>query len=642
MEEYVGGLWHRWITRAAERIYPEAVVRLADMERSAGILFRAFGGDAGLKVAHAADVEHTARRSLLQRIAGSGKKTAHAAVDGEVLRLPSELALFPDRLLNRDLYLWLIALAARSQQQALGETAACRHSGPAECDDGPQDEETAWLRANQAASLATLARFPGFTARYQRLAQACITARLKTGKDEEAAREAALCQAILHPGSVARLPAVAVKPGSKTRDLQAVPLWLYPSPTEWQAASAGQADTATQHESEANRGRETAAGRKRYKAERAEMPKDKNGMLLMFRAESLFSWGEYVKVNRHTEEDENPDAAAAAEDMDRLALARDDSPVASRVRFDLDLPSAALDDQPLGEGIALPEWDWKKRRMQPDWCRLQVLTARDAPPTAIPERLARSARRLRSQFSALTPVRRWLRNQADGAELDVDACIRAAADRAAGIMTPEGGYLAQSRCERDLACLVLADLSLSTDAHVSDSQRVIDVIRDSLLLFGEALKATGDRFGLYGFSSLKRGHVRFHQIKTFDARFDDAARGRILALKPGYYTRMGAAIRQSTALLSQQPSRQRVLLLLSDGKPNDLDQYEGRYGIEDTRMAVLEARKAGVLPFCVTIDREGQDYLNHIFGPAGYMVIRDPAQLPARLPQFYAQVTAGG
>jgi nitric oxide reductase NorD protein len=168
---------------------------------------------------------------------------------------------------------------------------------------------------------------------------------------------------------------------------------------------------------------------------------------------------------------------------------------------------------------------------------------------------------------------------------------------------------------------------------------VIDVIRDSLFLFSEALTATGDRFAMYGFSSLKRGHVRFNHLKSFEERYDSQARGRIQAIKPGYYTRMGAAIRYASTLLAAQPQRQRLLLLLTDGKPNDLDRYEGRYGIEDTRMALHEARQQGLRPFCVTIDIEANEYLPHLFGASGFAVIRKPEDLPKELPLLYAQMT---
>ncbi|WP_230368636.1 nitric oxide reductase activation protein NorD [Paludibacterium denitrificans] len=189
-----------------------------------------------------------------------------------------------------------------------------------------------------------------------------------------------------------------------------------------------------------------------------------------------------------------------------------------------------------------------------------------------------------------------------------------------------------------MACLTLADLSLSTESWVGEG-RVIDVIRDSLLLFAEALSASGDGFGLYGFSSIRRQEVRLQVLKDFADRYDDNARGRIMAIRPGYYTRMGAAIRQSSRILLQQAAQRRLLLIISDGKPNDLDHYEGRYGIEDTRQAILEARRDGLVPFCVTVDREGSDYLPHLFGHRGYVVVQQAQTLPQVLTRLYASFT---
>lgn len=615
MEEFIGGLWHRFITRAATRSYPQAAVRLEDIERTAGILFRALGGDAGLRVAPAAEVEHGARRGWLARIAHAGEKVPQSARDSETLRLPAEIALFPERSLNRDLYLWLIAQGA-----AL-----------------PADGLTAdnWIAANQEASAKTLAAFPGFASRYRRLVAAVLAERPNPAKlpGDEAAAEQAIRQALTEPGSVASLPA-ARKPPTP------VALWLYPAPVAIDRRESPA--TPTPAENREGAGKSTDATDRRRQAQREDMPDGSNGLNLPFRAESLLSFADYVKVNRGHDDDADDNPARAAADMDRISVAQDGTDTASKVRFDLDLPSAAQDDRPLASGILLPEWDWKKQVLKRDVCSLTVLDPRDAPPIALPSRLVRPARRLRHQLEALTPARRWLKNQPDGPELDIDACVRAFADRRTGhSVGASGGYLSCERRERDLCCLVLADLSLSTDTWVSDEQRVIDVIRDSLWLFSEALGATGDPFGLYGFSSRKREHIRFHRIKDFDEPTDDRIRGRIGALKPGFYTRMGAAIRYSTQILAKRPESMRLLMILSDGKPNDVDHYEGRYGIEDTRMSLNAARQQGVRPFCVTIDKEGQGYLPHLFGPAGYTILRNPAELPARLPLLYAQLTGG-
>ena len=607
MEEQVGALWHKLITGASDKRYPREAVTLEQINKMAGILFRAWGGDSGLAVKSACATAHGAKRSLLQRIAGSNLKTELTWLDAETLNLPAMLDLFPQRSLNRDLYLWLIALAAAEPDPALP-----------------------WIRRTQHATLNILARFPGLAPRYRRLVDAVLTMRphpkqLPPGEREQ---EEAIRAALQNPGSVERLPPAYRPP-------QPVHLWLHPAPPVSAAAKGGGKEPENHEGGDSKK----SENDRRYQAERVDMPGGKDGMMMFFRAESIFSWAEYIKVNRHTEEDEPPDERPA-EDLDRLSVAQDGKTTASRLRFDLDLPSEEADDLPLGGGILLPEWHYKKQRMQPDHCRLQPMVARNAAPLPLPAHLCATARRLRSQFEALTPAKVWLKGQFDGTELDLDACVQFTADRISGLDAHEAGlYKAHHYRDRDLACLLLADLSLSTDAYVNDHARVIDVIRDALFLFSEALSATGDRFALYGFSSLKRENIRFHVLKEFEHKYNNEVRGRITAIKPGFYTRMGTAIRHSSQLLAKQSATQRLLLILTDGKPNDLDQYEGRYGVEDTRVAIHEARSMGLRPFCVTIDEKGSSYLPHLFGVNGYVVIRKPSELPRELPMLYAQLT---
>ncbi|AYH43492.1 VWA domain-containing protein [Azoarcus sp. DN11] len=620
MEEVVGKIWHRLITRAAVDNHPEAVVRLKDVERTAGVFFRALGGDPGLRVAAATDDEHGARRGLLARIAGAGDRAARARMDPSTLRLPPEIDAFAEKSLNRDLYLWLAALAAA-------------HEGLEAEGDNEADRD---FRRNQFATCAALHAWPGLVPRYRRLVEAYLPKRPRPEKlpAQEAERERAIRRALEAPGTVFALP--AVPPGAPAA--HPVLLWLTGS-----LAATGGAPRRSGADPEQTGGSSPQAfeesERRAHRAEQVEMPKDKNGVMLMFRAESLLAIAEFLRINRPTDDDPDPNAADAARDLDHLSLSQDQERVASKVRFDLDLPSAAEDDVVLGPGIPLPEWDYRKGVLLEDHVCLVELAARDAQPCPLPEHLRRTAKRLHQQFAALQPGRRWIKAQVDGSELDVDAVVRAQTDRTVGRHPSDQLWLSLEKRERDLACMVLADLSLSTDTWVSSEARVIDVIRDALLLFGEALGATGDRFALAGFSSVKRSQVRFHRMKDFGDRFDDRIRGRISAIKPGYYTRLGAAIRHASQILAAEPAARHILLILSDGKPNDLDLYEGRYGIEDTRVAVSEARKLGLIPFCVTIDREGASYLPHLFGPAGYAVIRKPEELPARLPMFYAQLT---
>lgn len=610
MEEFVGGLWDKLITRTAYRGYPQARVALKDMEKLAPVFFRALGGDAGLNIRAGTATAHGARRTWMERVAGIGEKVELAWTDDGTLHLPAAIDLYPERALNRELYLWLIALAAH--------------------DVAPGEQ---WIVRNQDAARAALEALPGMAARYRRLVEAELARRPEPGSlsGAEKAAEEAIRTALCEPGSVS-----AFTPGDKPP--APVPLWLHPSPPQARGEQRKPGLVEPQ-QPEGGKVDKDAEARKRS-AENVDMPKSENPFILLFRAESLFSSAEYVKVNRALDEDDNDDAVKAADDLDFLSVTQDGKTTASRIRFDLDLPAEADDDLVLADGILLPEWHYRKRQLQPDHCRLQMLLARDAPPCELQLALRPTARRLRNQFQALTSQRARLRRQANGSDLDLDACVRYAAEKASGLPTAEPGlYVDNRRQQRDLSCLLLADLSLSTDAWVNNSARVIDVIRDSMMLFGEALGATGDRFALYGFSSVRRENVRFHLLKGFDERYDAAIRGRLAALKPGFYTRMGAAIRHSAAILSKQKSARRLLLILTDGKPNDLDKYEGRYGIEDTRVAVQEARKLGLTPFCVTIDEKAGEYLPHLFGANGYVVVRDAAMLPKVLPSLYVQLT---
>ncbi|MEA3292411.1 MAG: VWA domain-containing protein [Pseudomonadota bacterium] len=610
MEEFVGKIWHRLITGAAQRQYPEAAVTLDEIRSTAGILFRALGGEGGLRVENATAVTHGARRSLLQRIAGSGKQAELAWRDEETLRLPGSIALFPERSLNRDLYLWLAALAA-----------------------DPESPREIWFSASKRRTARVLERFPGLRDRYRRLVEAHLAGRPNPDSlpDDEAAWEQAIRAALQHPGEA------LTPPPTPRRPPQPVPLWLHPAPP--QVAAAGGQQDAPEDDEQQPGGKQQEQERKKRKGERAEMPDGKDG-LVAFRLESLFSWAEYVKVDRTTEEDEDEDAKGTADDMEVITVARDNQSTASKLRLDLDLPSEEYDDIRLGDGIPLPEWDYKRQQLIRDHCRLQPMLARDASPMDLPERLRPQARKLRSQFEILRPHRIWLHGQKDGQELDLESYITHATDRMLGYVNSEADVYRDFRnASRDLSCLLLADLSLSTDAWVSDNARVIDIIRDSLFLFSEALSATGDRFALYGFSSRKRSHNRFHILKNFAERYSAHTRGRINAIKPGYYTRMGAAIRNAADLLAEQPSAQKILLLLTDGKPNDLDKYEGRYGIEDTRMALLEAERKGLQPFCVTIDEQAQEYLPYLFGSRSYVLIRKAEELPRKLPLLYLRLS---
>ncbi|HJV67624.1 nitric oxide reductase activation protein NorD, partial [Ideonella sp.] len=595
MEEWVGQQWHRVITRlAAPAPNAAATVRLADMQRTLALMFRAGGGAAAVRLAPAGERGIGGPRRWLQRIGGSGQRAALAGLQGEVFALPAELAVFDTPALNRDLYLWLAALASQ-----------CAPSGD-------------WLADNGAATRAALAAFPGLAARFEVLRQAQLAQRPEPARLRGRAAEAERAvQQVLRGQAQAGL-------GIGPADVAPVWLWLDASgsaiagsatPSRPEPADAGAATTTAN----------TPADTRRRRAERVQDERHRAPLMMFFRAESILSWGEFTKLERADDDSNDGNALAAADDMQTLAIAPDGSRAAARVRFDLDLPSAAADDRPLGPGQRLPEWDWRQRRLIDGHCAVQTLIA--TPPEAFlpPPALRAVARRVRRKMEMLRAAPRRLHAQPDGDEIDLDAWVRR---RIAAAHHPQVDaprvYLKRERAERSLATLLLADLSLSTDAYATQGARVIDLIRESLFVFGEALAAGGDPFEMLGFSSVRRQNVRIQHLKGFDEGWSAAVRDRIGAIKPGYYTRMGAAIRHATQRLAARPERQRLLLILTDGKPNDLDIYEGRYGLEDTRHAVQAARAAGLTPFCVTIDQAAHDYLPLLFGRQGYALVHRP------------------
>ena len=290
--------------------------------------------------------------------------------------------------------------------------------------------------------------------------------------------------------------------------------------------------------------------------------------------------------------------------------------------------------KPAGEGTEYPEWDWESGDYRPQGSvvrRYEPDITDDRWGTGVLARHGALVRRLRERFERLRARRTRLKQQRDGDELDLTACVRALVDQRSGHTVDDRLYVAVRPARRGLAIALLIDISGSTDEWIDARRRVIDVEKIALLLASEALDALGDLYAILTFSGKGRSNVRMRTIKGFDETNGAVVRRRIGALEPEGYTRAGAAIRHAAALLERQPAAHRLLLIISDGKPNDIDGYEGLSGVEDTRQAIIETRSRGIYPFCLTIDRQGQEYLGRIFGEAGHTVLRNPQQLPMAL-----------
>jgi nitric oxide reductase NorD protein len=284
--------------------------------------------------------------------------------------------------------------------------------------------------------------------------------------------------------------------------------------------------------------------------------------------------------------------------------------------------------------ISYPEWDYRVGRYRQAAVVVRQPAARLGDPAWVTSALLRHARlirRVRLRFERLRPRSIRLPRQPDGAEIDLAAYIEAAADTAAGAAIDGRVYIAVRPARRELSVALLVDTSASTDAWVATDRRIVDVEKEALLVVCEALDALGDRYGVFAFSGESAGDVSVLTVKRFDERVDVTVGRRIAALDSDGYTRLGAPVRHLTAALCREPAARRLLLVLSDGKPNDVDLYEGRYGVEDTRQAVAEARRQGVAVFCLTIDREAPRYAARIFGNGGFAVLHRAEQLPCTL-----------
>ncbi len=298
---------------------------------------------------------------------------------------------------------------------------------------------------------------------------------------------------------------------------------------------------------------------------------------------------------------------------------------------------------PAGESPAAPltpltydEWDFRRNGFRKDWCLLLEKKLQPVKGTFIDTTLEKyqgQLRQLKKQFEMLRSKERFLKRQRDGDDIDLDALIESIADTRAGKPPSERLFVRLQRDERDIGVLFLVDMSSSTEGWINQA------LKEALILMGEALHVLGDRFAIYGFSGMRRLRSDFYQVKNFAEPYNQEVKERIAAIGPQEYTRMGPPLRHAVKLLQDVDAKVRLLVTLSDGKPEDYDDYKGEYAIEDTRHALIEAKAAGIHPFCITIDKKAHDYIGHMYGEVNYIFVDELRKLPIRLPEIYRILT---
>lgn len=629
-EESVGKLWHAFASRLdGTPVHDGARVLLSQVGGRLAVLFRGLGGDPAVEIKPVAEETSHHRLSLLRRLGTWAETTPRASFDGATLRLPESLASFPAVEANAALYLWLAAAAV-----------ALRGESPAPTGD-PLHADLAAIATARRMTDTALGFAPGFRKLHADLCAATLFFR-RTPQlpSAEAAVEARIRAAL---GQETDLPPLPARAPRGYRPFRPVPLWpdlRSLARSEATAVENRQTEGAPEEAAEER----TARKARRRKADQA----DRNDSFILHKFEAILSMTEFLNLNRRVEDDDEDTAKKAADDQDEIGLAQVQKAPATRLKLHLDLAPEDVDRERISGQFTYPEWDVRTHAYMPAHARVLHSRAEGSdltPAFRTDPRAAARIRAVRRQFEALRPSLVSMPGFPDGDVLDTERAVRARVDfLASGEGTDR--VWRQTRPERrDLAVSILLDVSRSTESaipgHGHEGRSVIDIEREALAALAWGLDACGDSFAIHAFSSLKRDRVFVQEAKRFDEPMSAAVEGRIGALKPGHYTRLGAAIRHTSQLLTREARKRRLLLVITDGKPNDLDHYEGRHGIEDSRMAVLEARRAGHSVFGVTVDRDGKSWFPRLFGQGAFALIPDPDRLTQALPQIYRQLVMG-
>lgn len=635
-EETVGKIWHKYASGLDVRnAHDDTAVALDEISGRLGVFFRGLGGSHAAEIKPATMKVSNHRLSFRKALGTWREREARPSFDGEALRLPEKIAEFPAREANAALYFWLVASVA--------------HAPDAVHEEDPLRADLRALQSSIAMTQATLNDCPGLRGFYETLVGACRTMRPDAKLPRsEAAMEAAIDHLLGGPEPTGKLalefvrlirqpdaPLDHLSAPSAYRPFRPVPMWPDLRPMAKRAAVDRLPESEEQGQGQGDEAEGTKAAR-RSESDLAE----RRDSLILHKFEAIFSWVESLNMNRRVEDDDEDNARRAAEDQDELALGQISKKTATRLKFHLDLSPEDAERERLSGKHIYPEWDHRKANYIPDHARVLSSVADEVEAIEPDPATARRIRAVKRQFEALRPKRVILPRQLDGDELDLEAAIAAQVELRATGRSSDRVYRAAKVMERDLAISVLMDISRSTEAAIGDRQ-VIDVEKEALTALAWGLNACGDDFAINAFSSLKRERVYMQECKGFDEAMGPRVEARIGGLTPAFYTRLGAAIRHTTAGLDDRPNARRLMLVITDGKPNDLDHYEGRHGIEDSRMAVREARRKGHAVHGVVVDQKGQGWVQRIFGTDGFSVVPDANRLTAALPEIYRHITGG-
>ena len=290
-----------------------------------------------------------------------------------------------------------------------------------------------------------------------------------------------------------------------------------------------------------------------------------------------------------------------------------------------------------------PEWDYTTQIYRPDWTSVYETLHPSRDPAFIDrlllkhDRLAKQIKRMLDLLKPQNFVR--VRYQEEGSELDLDIAIRSLIDYKSGHNPDPRINVSHKHDDRDIAVTLLLDLSESLNETVNGSgQTILQLSQEAVSLLAWAIDRLGDSFAIAGFHSNTRHEVRYYHIKGFSERWDKDVKGRLAAMDAAYSTRMGAAMRHTAHYLAHQKAEKKLLLVLTDGEPADIDVKDERHLIEDARMAVRELDQKGIYSYCINLDPRADEYVSDIFGNQ-YSIIDNIERLPEKLPKLFLALT---
>jgi nitric oxide reductase NorD protein len=283
-----------------------------------------------------------------------------------------------------------------------------------------------------------------------------------------------------------------------------------------------------------------------------------------------------------------------------------------------------------------PEWDTSLRQYRTDWCRVEEIAIEEninnEQVLDDPE-LKFSESRIKRSLDLIINDQKLIRYQSDGDEIDIDAWVSAKSNKSKHADDFQNLYIKNNKNNRSVAIMFAVDISGSTAGWKNK------IIKQSTWLLSRTLAKLNDQHAIYAFSGSGREQCNIYPIKKFDESYNDHIKQRILSLEAQQYTRMGAAVRHLTKILKQTDAKTKILFVLTDGKPDDIDSYRGHYGIEDTRHAFNEAKAQHINPFVLTFDKEAMEYLPYMLGKKHFRLISNIAMLPIQISTIYKQLT---